>query len=226
GRDGEYIPLTYAKVSQPEQIIKQTQGVVQKDKNWEVKFAGAHFTNLKMIGELIVVLLVSMLLMYFILASQFESFLQPLIVLIEIPIDIGFALVVLLLTGNTLNLMSAIGLIVVTGVVINDSILKLDMINELRKAGVELMEAIHTAGIRRLRAIVMTSLTTICAMIPILFSFDFGSELQKPLAIAMISTMLIGMAVSLFLVPLVYWAIYRKSNRNSVKHVEAKTDMP
>ena len=84
------------------------------------------------------------------------------------------------------------------------------MINELRKEGVELMEAIHIAGHKRLRAIVMTSLTTIFAMVPILFAFDLGSELQKPLAIGMISTMIIGTAVSLFLVPLVYWGIYRK----------------
>ena len=109
--------------------------------------------------------------------------------------------------------MSAIGLIVTTGIIINDSILKLDMINELRKQGVELMEAIHIAGHKRLRAIVMTSLTTIFAMVPILFSFDLGSELQKPLAIGMISTMIIGTAVSLFLVPLVYWGIYRGKSK-------------
>ena len=110
-----------------------------------------------------------MLLMYFILSSQFKSFLQPLIVLAEILIDIGFALALLWLTGHTLNLMSAIGLIVTSGIIINDSILKLDMINELRKKGIPLMEAIHTAGVKRLRAIIMTSLTTIFAMVPLLF---------------------------------------------------------
>ena len=162
-----------------------------------------------MLSELVVVLLVSILLMFFILSSQFESFIQPLIVLIEIPIDFAFALVVLWLTGNTLNLMSAIGLIVTSGIIINDSILKLDMINELRKKGVQLKEAIHTAGVKRLRSIIMTSLTTIIAIVPILFSFDMGSELQKPLAIGMIATMTIGTLVSLFIVPLVYWGIYR-----------------
>ena len=128
----------------------------------------------------------------------------------EIPIDIAFALVLLWMTGNTLNLMSAIGLIVSSGIIINDSILKLDMINVLRKQGVPLVEAIHTAGVKRLRAIIMTSLTTILAMVPLLFSFDLGSELQKPLAVGMIGTMVIGMLVSLFVVPVVYWAIYRK----------------
>ena len=88
--------------------------------------------------------------------------------------------------------------------------LELDAINELRKEGVPLMEAIHEAGRRRLRPIIMTSLTTIFGMVPLLFTFDMGSELQKPLSIAMISAMLIGTAVSLFIIPLVYWFIYRR----------------
>jgi multidrug efflux pump subunit AcrB len=80
----------------------------------------------------------------------------------------------------------------------------------LRKQGVELMEAIHTAGHRRLRAIVMTMLTSVLGMTPMLFTGDLGSELQKPLAIAMISSMVIGTVVSLGIIPLIYWRIYRK----------------
>lgn len=114
------------------------------------------------------------------------------------------------LFGHTLNLMSAIGIIVTCGIVVNDSILKLDSINRLRKAGMPLEEAIHTAGSQRLRAIIMTSLTTIFAMLPLLFTDDMGSELQRPLAIAMISSMLLGTLVSLFIIPLIYWFIYRK----------------
>ena len=83
--------------------------------------------------ELTVILLVSVMLMYFILCAQFESFLQPLIVLLEIPVDTFFALLALMIFGQTLNLMSAIGIIVTCGIVVNDSILKLDAINELRK---------------------------------------------------------------------------------------------
>ena len=154
--------------------------------------------------------LIMILLMYFILAAQFESFLQPLIVLLEIPIDVAASLLVLWICGHTLNLMSAIGIVVTCGIIINDSILKLDAINELRKEGVPLMEAIHEAGRRRLRPIIMTSLTTIFGMVPLLFTFDMGSELQKPLSIAMISAMLIGTVVSLFIIPLVYWFIYRR----------------
>lgn len=212
GKNGEYVPINYYDVKDPEALIKKADEVIRSDASWEAVFGGSFFSNQQMLGELVVILLVSMLLMYFILSSQFESFLQPLIVLAEIPIDIGFALALLWLTGHTLNLMSAIGLIVTSGIIINDSILKLDMINELRKQGIPLMEAIHTAGVKRLRAIIMTSLTTIFAMVPLLFSFDLGSELQKPLALAMIGTMIIGVLVSLFIIPLIYWVIYRKAD--------------
>ena len=212
GKNGEYVPINYYDVKDPEALIKKADEVIRSDASWEAVFGGSFFSNQQMLGELVVILLVSMLLMYFILSSQFESFLQPLIVLAEIPIDIGFALALLWLTGYTLNLMSAIGLIVTSGIIINDSILKLDMINELRKQGMPLMEAIHTAGVKRLRAIIMTSLTTIFAMVPLLFSFDLGSELQKPLALAMIGTMIIGVLVSLFIIPLIYWVIYRKAD--------------
>ena len=210
GKNGEYIPIRYYNVEDAPKLMGDIKRTVDETDGWETEFSGSFFSNEKMMGELAVILFVSILLMYFILCAQFESFLQPLIVLVEIPIDISFALVSLWLFGHTLNLMSAIGIIVTCGIVVNDSILKLDSINELRKAGTPLMEAIHTAGRRRLRPIIMTSLTTIFAMVPLLFTSDMGSEMQKPLSIAMIGSMLLGTLVSLFIIPLIYWFIYRK----------------
>lgn len=182
---------------------------------WDVDFSGLFFSNRKMLNEFIVILIISILLMYFILAAQFESFIQPLIILLEIPIDIAAAMGLLLLLGHSLNLMSAIGIVVTCGIIINDSILKVDVMNQLRKSGMDLIEAIHEAGRRRLNAILMTSLTSIVCMAPLLFSSDMGSELEKPLAIATIGGMLIGTPVSLFVVPLVYWWVYRNKNAAS-----------
>ena len=210
GRNGEYIPFSFYGVKDAESLIADVKAVVNESDAWDTGFSGSFFSNKKMLEELVVILFISILLMYFILAAQFESFVQPLIVLLEIPVDVAFALLLLWICGHTLNLMSAIGLIVTCGIIINDSILKLDAINELRKAGVPLMEAIHEAGRRRLRPIIMTSLTTIFAMVPLLFSFDMGSELQKPLSIAMIGAMFIGTLVSLFIIPLIYWFIYKE----------------
>lgn len=208
---GEYIPVALdVEASEAADVTNTIRSQVNEEGSFEVTFTGSLFSNTKMMKELTVILLVSLLLMYFILCAQLESFVQPLVVLLEIPIDITFALLSLWLFGQTLNLMSAIGIIVTCGIVVNDSILKLDAINELRKTGMPLMKAVHTAGQRRLKPILMTSLTTIFAMVPVLFTSDMGSELQRPLAIAMIGSMIVGTLVSIFLIPLVYYLIYRK----------------
>lgn len=208
-KNGEYIPYIIQETDEPEQLVERIREEVSQDSTWTVDFAGAFVSNARIMRELLVVLAVSLLLMFFILSAQFENFVQPLIVLTEIPIDTAFALLLLWATGNTLNLMSAIGIIASCGIIINDSILKLDAIAGLQRAGWPLHEAIHEAGRRRLRAIVMTSLTTVFAMLPLLFTHDMGSEIQRPLAIAMIGTMCIGTCVSLFFIPLVYELVNR-----------------
>ena len=207
---GEYVPMELDVSSREvDDVIGEVKTVAAQENVSDVTFTGSIFSNRKMMKELTVILLVSLMLMYFILCAQFESFVQPLVVLVEIPLDIAFALLTLLVCGETLNLMSAIGIIVTCGIVVNDSILKLDSINELRKQGMSLPEAVHTAGHRRLRPILMTSLTTIFAMVPVLFTSDMGSELQRPLAIAMIGSMVVGTLVSIFVIPLVYSFVAR-----------------
>ena len=212
---GEYTAFGFDTDRKGAGKIMETVGaIVARDRNADVVFAGSIFSNRKMMNELIVILLVSVLLMYFILCAQFGSFLQPLIVLVEIPVDITFALLSLWIFGQTLNVMSAIGIIVTCGIVVNDSILKIDAINSLRNQGYAMLEAVHVAGRRRLKSILMTSLTTILAMVPVLFTSDLGSELQRPLAIAMIGSMVMGTLVSIFVIPLLYAMIY---NRKTVK---------
>jgi multidrug efflux pump subunit AcrB len=210
GKKGEYIPMEFSNTDNADKIIQIARQHANENKDWDVDFSGNFFSNKKMINELIVIMLISILLMYFILAAQFESFVQPLLVLLEIPIDVTASIALLIALGHSLNLMSAIGIVISCGVIINDSILKVDIMNQLRREGYPLMDAIHEAGRRRLKAILMTSLTSIVCMAPLLFSHDIGSELEKPLAIATIGGMIIGTPVSLFVVPLLYWRIYRK----------------
>jgi Cation/multidrug efflux pump len=212
GKNGEYVPFYFYQTEQPEKIMATIKESSLNDQDWDVGFSGGFFSNKKMLRELFAILLVSILLMYFILAAQFESFVQPLIVLLEIPVDVAAALGLLIVLGHSLNLMSAIGIIVTCGIIINDSILKVDIMNQLRKEERPIMDVIHEAGRRRLNAILMTSLTTIVCMAPLLFSHDMGSELEKPLAIATIGGMIIGTLVSLFVLPLFYWWIYREKS--------------
>jgi multidrug efflux pump subunit AcrB len=213
GKDGEYVPMNFniANKEYPP-IAAKVQEVVNRHSEAEVRFFGGIFENRQMLRELMLVLAVSILMLYFILAAEFESLVQPFILLIELPIDVGAALFLLWITGNTLNLMSAIGIIVVCGVIINDSILKIDTINRLRREGMSLDDALHTAGSRRLKAIVLTALTTMLAVTPLLLANDMGAELQRPFAWVIIGGMSVGTLVSLFVIPVVYRAIYKKKS--------------
>ncbi len=211
GKEGNIYPIAFNII---ESDLKSTQSnisnLVLNYPELDLSFSGSIFSNKKLVNELILILIISLFLLYFILASQFESFSLPLIVLLEVPIDIGGALLVLWLAGGSINLMSMIGIIVMTGIIINDSILKIDTINKLRQNGAPLMKAIAVAGQRRLKPILMTSLTTIFALLPFLFAHGLGSDLQKPLAYTVIGGMSIGTIVSLYFVPLCYYYLYRK----------------
>jgi len=214
GMLSEYVPVSMnVKTNEPDVITSQIRNSITTESGIDVKFSGSLITGQKLFKELAIVLIVALLLLYFILAAQFESLTQPLIVLLEIPIDIAGALLLVKLWGGTINVMTMIGLIVMSGVIINDSILKVDTINNLRREGLSLKEAIYTAGSRRLKPILMVAMASLVSTIPILFSSGIGSELQRPMALALIGGMSLGTVVSLFFIPLAYWFIYRRSEK-------------
>ena len=212
GPEGVFYPLEIeAEGRRAVRIAMDTiREAVGRNGDFEVDFSGSYFSNLNMVREMIMILLVSLVLLYLILASQFESLVQPLIILSEIVTDLFFALAVLWICGVSVNLMSLIGLVVVCGIVINDSILKIDTINRLRKNGLGLQHAVMEAGQRRLKAIVMTSLTTILSVCPFLARGSMGDDLQYPMSLVIIAGMTAGTLISLFFVPLLYYEVYRK----------------
>ena len=210
GQEGIYYPLRIeAPDNQVKTIMKKIETLIRENNLFDVNFSGSYFSNREMIIELMIIFLVSILLLYFILASQFESLIQPMIILSEIAIDLFGALVLLWLCGSSLNIMSLIGIVVMCGIVINDSILKIDTINRLRRNGYELKRAIMMAGNRRLKPIIMTSLTTILAIAPFLVTGSMGADLQFPLSLAIIGGMTLGTVVSVFFIPLIYYYIYK-----------------
>jgi multidrug efflux pump subunit AcrB len=214
GMHSEFVPVNMnISTNKPEVVTTNIRNLLSTDPNIDVKFSGSLITGQKLFRELAVILVVALLLLYFILAAQFESLTQPMIVLLEIPIDIAGALLLVKLWGGTINLMTMIGLIVMSGVIINDSILKVDTINNLRREGMALKEAIYTAGSRRLKPILMVAMASLVSTIPLLFSSGMGSELQRPMALALIGGMSLGTVVSLFFIPLAYWFIYRNSEK-------------
>jgi multidrug efflux pump subunit AcrB len=193
--------VLYVKTDLTEEIINYLKDSFSKS---NISFGGNYQSIEKLKKEIFFVLILTLVLLYLILSIQFESLKLPIIILLEIPLDISISLLILYLTGQTLNVMSFIGLIIMSGIIINDSILKIDLINKLYREGNTIDFAIHTAGKRRLNAIIMTSLTTIFAITPTLFQNDISTQLQTPLIIALIGGLIIGTLVSIFIIPILF----------------------
>lgn len=215
GMSGNFYPLELdIPDSEVPGVMATARELSVEDGTWDVAFSGSYFSSRETIRELMMIAVVAILLLYLILAAQFESIIQPLIILSEIVVDIFGALLLLWICGGGINAMSMIGIVVMSGIVINDSILKVDTINRLRKEnGYGLLRAIMTGGSRRLNPILMTTLTTVLAMVPFLTRGDMGSDLQYPMSIVMIGGMIVGLIVSIFGIPLIYYRIYRKKSR-------------
>jgi len=171
---------------------------------WQFSLSGRLLERRIQFEELTAIILLSLGLLYLVLAAQFESLLQPFIVLFVLPFSMAGAVLMLWITNQSLNLIALTGLVIMVGVVVNDAILKVDMINRIHKQTNDLRHAIHLAGTRRLNAILMTSLTTILALLPVLFSGGLGADLQRPLAFTIIGGLLVGTLASLYLIPLLY----------------------
>lgn len=212
-KKGEYLAFVINTNKNAASKRAQIKKSFTKSQDYKVDFVGSS-TEFKSMGlELILVVVVALFLLYFVMAAQFESLWQPLIIMLEIPINIGAGLLLLWAFGETINIMAAIGFVVMSGVVVNDSILKIHTINTLRKQGYDLKKAIFIGGELRLKSIVMTSLTTILGMLPILFIGGLGAELQRPLALIIIGGLLLGTFISLYLIPLVYHDVGKKLHR-------------
>jgi multidrug efflux pump subunit AcrB len=210
GMEGEYYPLAFRiDKNEIQPTMAKLRALLHDGDTFEASFSGSYFSNQQMIKDLFLILSVSLFLLYFILAAQFESIVLPVIVLSEVIIDIFGALLLLYIFGSSLNLMSLIGIVVMSGIIINDSILKIDTINQLYHSGTPLLKALIVGGHRRLKPILMTSITTILALLPFFFFKGMGSDIQKPLALSIIGGMLVGTLASLFFIPLGYYYLMR-----------------
>ncbi len=155
-------------------------------------------------SQLIVALATSLLLIYILMVGLYESFLQPLAVMSALPVTLVGAVGGLYLAGLSLNIISMLGVIMLAGLVTKNAILLLDLTNELRAEGLERKEALIKAGHQRLRAILMTALSLVFALIPLLLNDGLGSELRAPMAAVVIGGTLVSVLFFIFLVPVVY----------------------
>ena len=149
-------------------------------------------------------LILSIILVYMVLASKFESLVHPFVILLSIPFAIVGTVILFYLIGQTFNMMALIGIIMLGGIAVNDSIIFVDRINQLRELGMEKRAAIAQAGQQRLRPILMTSIITIIALVPLTLGFGDSVSLRSPMALAVIGGMVTSTLLTLVVIPCVY----------------------
>jgi multidrug efflux pump subunit AcrB len=200
--------------------INNLIGNTHTDKNTRLTMRGAAVSMNQSFRDFGLGLLISVALVYLILMAQFTSFIDPFIILMAIPPGLAGVVMILLFTGSTLNIMSLMGVIMMTGIVVSNSILIVEFSGILHEQGLPLLEATVQACKVRLRPILMTSLATLLGMIPMALGIEAGSEQYAPLARAVIGGLGVSVVVTVFLVPAVYLVIHTRRERKQGAHRE------
>jgi len=180
---------------------------------WAV--TGADAERRRTMNELTLVAVLAVALVFLVLAGEFASFTTPLLVMLTVPLAGTGSLVLLWLTGQSLNAVSLIGIVVMIGIADNDAVVKLAAIQGFREKGHGIDEAIHLGGRQRLRPIIMTSLTTLIGVLPLMFGWGSGGELYQPLAASVIGGSVTALLVTLFLLPTAYAVVERRKERRA-----------
>ncbi|MFC1513767.1 efflux RND transporter permease subunit [candidate division KSB1 bacterium] len=172
---------------------------------YSIEIGGENEEMQRSFRSLFFAMLISITLVYMILAAQFESLLQPFVIMFAVPLALIGVALALYITGNSLNIMSAIGMIILVGIVVNDAIIKVDFINQARRKGMPLRQAIEEAGRKRFRPILMTTATTVLALLPMALGLvGKGAGIQVPMAVAVIGGLLSSTFLTLLVIPVIY----------------------
>ncbi len=206
--------LRGTKISQVVPKIQEKIDELSLPSGYRVVFSGEQEQMTKSFKSLVFAFSLAVLLVYMIMAAQFESLRHPFLILFTMPMGLTGAVWALFLTGQTLNVISVIGMVVLAGIVVNDAIVKIDYTNQLRKRGLGLREAIMEASRVRLRPILMTTVTTVFGLFPMSLGLGRGSELQQPLAISVIGGLILATFLTLILIPLAYELAERRKSGN------------
>lgn len=178
---------------------------------------GSYEDQQESFSSLFLLLLLSLMLVYIVMAAQFESFKMPFIIMLAIPFAFTGVVLALLLTNTTLSIVAALGAIMLVGIVTKNGIVLIDFINLMRERGIRLYDAIAMACRSRLRPVLMTSLTTILGMVPMAISAGEGSETWRPMGIAVIGGMIFSTIITMVIVPAVYAAMDKSGSRDKKK---------
>jgi HAE1 family hydrophobic/amphiphilic exporter-1 len=199
------------KISQVTPAIDKAIATLRLPTDYRVVWSGEREEMSQSFRSLVLALLLATLLTYMIMAAQFESLVHPFIVMFTLPMGAAGAIVAMLLTGQTLNVISVIGMVVLIGIVVDNATVKIDYTNQLRRGGMELRAAVEEGSHVRLRPILMSTATTLIGLIPMALALESGGELMQPLAIVVIGGLTFSTFMTLILIPVIYeWAEQRK----------------
>ncbi|WP_167604768.1 efflux RND transporter permease subunit [Maribellus sediminis] len=172
--------------------------------DYRIMVTGEEEKRQESLSNLTFALILSIVLVYMVLASQFESLIHPFTILLTIPLAVVGTILIFFIMGKTFNIMAIIGVIMLVGIAVNDSIILIDRINQLIRDGVDRRQAILQAGQQRIRPIIMTSLTTILALLPLTFGFGESASLRSPMALAVVGGLITSTLLTLVVIPCVY----------------------
>ena len=184
-----------------------------------VSVGGAYEDQQESFIDLGMLLLLSLILVFIVMASQFESFRMPFIIMFSIPFAFTGVIYALYFTGTTLTVVAALGAVLLVGIVVKNGIVLVDYTNLMRDRGIELYEAIALAGKSRLRPVLMTALTTILGMLPLALSTGEGSEIWRPMGITVIGGLIVSTLVTMIIVPIMYGILSSKGERHDKEKV-------
>ena len=204
--------LTYGDLGAAAEEINAIIDQTALPPGMDIKLGGQSEEMNNSFRSLLMALLLAVFLVYLIMASQFESLLHPFVIFFSIPLALVGAVIALWVTNSTISVVVFIGLILLAGIVVNNAIVLVDLINQLRQQGVPKAEAIIEAGRLRLRPILMTTLTTTLGLLPMAMGFGEGAEIRAPMAITVIGGLIISTLLTLVVIPVMYMVLDRKAD--------------
>jgi HAE1 family hydrophobic/amphiphilic exporter-1 len=203
-----YIYASLNKGMAFDKVIKEAEAslkTIALPVDYKMEFTGEELKRKESMSNLTFALLLSLILVFMVLAAQFESIIQPFIIMLTIPLAGVGTVLTFIIFGKTLNMMAYIGIIMLGGIAVNNAIILIDRINQLREAGMSKKEAIILGGSQRIRPILMTSLTTILALLPLTIGIGESASLRAPMAMAVIGGLVSSTLLTLVVIPCVYW---------------------
>lgn len=199
--------------------IEAVMATVEVPQGITVRLGGEYEDLEETFSDLILLFLLIVILVYIVMASQFESFSKPFIIMMSVPFAISGVILALFITGISLDMIGALGAIMLVGIVVKNGIVLVDFTNLMRDRGYELNEAIALSGASRLRPVLMTACTTILGMLPMALSVGAGSEMWRPMGVVIIGGLTVSTVVTLIVVPVLYGIFSRHGERDKAQKV-------